>query len=101
MMALTASLAPLENLLALRIGNAFRMLKGIYGNEQSRSQILYIIAHRLRLQKDRVVVDWPGYSQAPERVRAEQRVPVTLAEQLQRKLNVNMSPTPLVRNAAT
>ena len=80
MMALMASLAPLENLLTLRIGNAFRMLKeGIYGNEQSRSQILYIVAHddasgSLRLQKDRVVVDWPDYSQAPERVRAEQRV---------------------------
>ena len=80
MMALMASLAPFENLLTLRIGNAFRMLKeGIYGNEQSRSQILYIIAHddasgHLRLQKDRVVVDWPGYSQSPERVRAEQRV---------------------------
>ncbi len=80
MMALMASLAPLENLLTLRIGNAFRMLKeGIYGNEQSRSQILYIVAHddasgSLRLQKDRVVVDWPDYSQARERVRAEQRV---------------------------
>jgi cholesterol oxidase len=80
MMALMAAIAPLENLLTLRIGNAFRMLKeGIYGNEQSRSQILYIVAHddasgRLRLQKDRVVVDWPGYSNAPERVRAEQKV---------------------------
>ena len=68
MMALMASLGPLENLLTLRIGNAFRMLKeGIYGNEHSRSQILYIVAHddasgRLRLQKDCVVVDWPGYS---------------------------------------
>ena len=45
----------------------------------SRSQILYIVAHddasgRLRLQNDRVVVDWPGYSDAPERVRAEQKV---------------------------
>ena len=38
-----------------------------------------MIAHddasgRLRLQKDRVVVDWPSYSAAPERVRAEQKV---------------------------
>jgi cholesterol oxidase len=80
MMALMASLAPLENLLTLRIGNAFRILReGIYGAEQSRSQILYIVAHddssgRLRLQKDHVVVDWPGYSKAPERVRAEQKV---------------------------
>ena len=80
MMALMASLAPLENLLTLRIGNAFRILReGIYGAEQSRSQILYIVAHddssgRLRLQKDHVVVDWPGYSKAPERVRAERKV---------------------------
>ena len=40
---------------------------------------LYIVAHddasgQLRLQKDRVVVDWPGYSGAPERVKAEQKV---------------------------
>ena len=28
----------------------------------------------MRLQKDRVVVDWPSYSAAPERVRAEQKV---------------------------
>ena len=45
----------------------------------SRSQILYIVAHddasgRLRLQNDHVMVDWPGYSDAPERVRAEQKV---------------------------
>ena len=45
----------------------------------SRSQILYVVAHddasgRLRLQNDHVVVDWPGYSDAPERVRAEQKV---------------------------
>ena len=45
----------------------------------SRSQILYIVAHddasgRLRLQNDHVIVDWPGYSDAPERVRAEQKV---------------------------
>ena len=45
----------------------------------SRSQILYVVAHddasgRLRLQNDHVVVDWPSYSDAPERVRAEQKV---------------------------
>ena len=45
----------------------------------SRSQILYVVAHddasgRLRLQNDHVMVDWPGYSDAPERVRAEQKV---------------------------
>jgi cholesterol oxidase len=53
--------------------------QGIYGDEMSRSQILYIVAHddasgRLRLQNDRAIVDWPGYSSAPERVRAEQKV---------------------------
>ena len=71
MMALMASLAPVENLLKLKIWNALRILKeGIYGDEMSRSQILYIVAHddasgRLRLQNDHVVVDWPGYSEAP------------------------------------
>ena len=80
MLTMMAALAPLENLLKLKIGNAFRLLKeGIYGDELSRSQILYVVAHddasgRLRLQKDHVVVDWPGYSDAPERVRAEQKV---------------------------
>ena len=75
-----AALAPLENLLKLKVWNALRLMRqGIYGDEMSRSQILYIVAHddssgRLRLQKDRVVVDWPGYSAAPERVRAEQKV---------------------------
>src|SRR4029453_8246430 len=29
---------------------------------------------RLRLQNDHVMVDWPGYSDARERVRAEQKV---------------------------
>ena len=80
MMALMASLAPLENLLKLKSGMPSGSLRqGIYGDEMSRSQILYIVAHddasgRLRLQKDHVVVDWPGYSDAPERVRAEQKV---------------------------
>jgi cholesterol oxidase len=80
MMALMAALAPLENLLKLKIWNALRLLKeGIYGDEMTRSQILYVVAHddasgRLRLQNNHVVVDWPGYSEAPARVRAEQKV---------------------------
>ena len=80
MMALMAALAPLDALLQLKVGQAFRLLKqGIYGDGMSRSQILYIVAHddasgRLRLENDHVVVDWPGYSDAPERVRAEQKV---------------------------
>ncbi len=79
-MALMGSLAPLEKLLKLKLRNALRLLKeGNYGDEMSRSLILYIVGHddasgRLRLQNDQVVVDWPGYSDAPERVRAEQKV---------------------------
>jgi cholesterol oxidase len=63
-----------------KLGTSLRLLKqGIYGDEMSRSQIIYIVAHddssgRIRLQNDRAVVDWPGYSNAPERVRAEQKV---------------------------
>ena len=55
------------------------MKEGIYGDELSRAQLLYVVAHddasgRLRLQNDHVMVDWPSYSDAPERVRAEQKV---------------------------
>jgi cholesterol oxidase len=80
MMALMAALAPLENLMKLKLWTSLRLMKqGIYGDEMSRSQIIYIVAHddssgRVRLQNDRAVVDWPGYSAAPERVRAEQKV---------------------------
>ena len=80
MLTMMAALAPLEALLQLKIGNAIRLLKeGIYGDELSRSQLLYVVAHddasgRLRLQNDHVIVDWPGYSDAPERIRAEQKV---------------------------
>ena len=80
MMALMAALAPLENFLKLKIWNALRLLKeGTYGDDMIRSQILYVVAHddasgRLRLHNNHVMVDWPGYSKAPERVRAELRV---------------------------
>jgi cholesterol oxidase len=80
MMAAMAAFAPLESLLKLQVGNALQLLQqGIYGEDMSRSQILYIVAHddasgRLRLQNDRVIVDWPGYSNAPARVRAEEKV---------------------------
>jgi cholesterol oxidase len=80
MMAVMAAFAPLESLLKLQIRNVFRLLKqGIYGDDMSRSQILYVVSHdsangRLRLQNDHVIVDWPDYSYAPERVRAEQKV---------------------------
>jgi cholesterol oxidase len=80
MMTTMAALAPLENLLKLKVWSALRLLKeGIYGDDMSRSQILYVVAHddasgRLRLQNNHVIVDWPGYGDAPERVRAEQKV---------------------------
>jgi len=80
MLTMMAALAPLEQLLQLNVGNAFRLLKqGVFGDMLSRSQILYVVAHddasgRLRLKNNHVMVDWPGYSNAPERVRAEQKV---------------------------
>lgn len=80
MLTVMAALAPLESLAHLHVGEALRLWKqGMYGDELSRSQILYVVAHddasgRLRLQNDHVVVDWPSYSNAPERVRAEQKV---------------------------
>jgi cholesterol oxidase len=80
MLTMMAALAPLKDLLKLNVVRAIRLLKqGIYGDELSRSQILYIVSHddasgRLKLQNDNVFVDWPGYSAAPARVRAEQKV---------------------------
>ena len=84
MLTMMAALAPLKDLLKLNVVRAARLLKqGIYGEELSRSQILYVVAHddasgRLRLQNDHVIVDWPGYSKAPERMRAEQKVKATI-----------------------
>jgi cholesterol oxidase len=80
MLTVMAALAPLRELLQLKVGEGLRLLKqGIYGDQLSRSQILYVVAHddasgRLRLQHDHVIVDWPSYSDAPERVRAEEKV---------------------------
>ncbi len=80
MLTMMAALAPLNDFLQLNVRSAIRLLKeGIYGNEMSRTQLLYVVAHddasgHLRLQNDHVMVDWPGYSNAPERVRAEQKV---------------------------
>jgi len=94
MLTVMAALAPLRELLQLKVGEALRLFKeGIYGDELSRSQILYVVAHddasgRLRLQNDHVVVDWPSYSDAPERVRAEQRVK-TMIESMGGVFNAN------------
>lgn len=80
MLTLMAQLAPLKEMLELKFGSAFRIMRqGIYGDQLSRAQLFYVVAHddasgKLRLQNDRVVVDWPGYSDAPERVRAEAKV---------------------------
>jgi cholesterol oxidase len=80
MLTMMAGLAPLKDLMQLKIGGALQLLtQGIYGERLSRSQLLYVVSHddasgRLRLQKDHVVVDWPGYSAAPERLRAERKV---------------------------
>lgn len=94
MLSVMAALAPLKNLLQLNVGRAHRLLKdGIYGDDMSRTQLLYVVAHddasgRLRLQNDRVIVDWPGYSNAPERVRAEQKVRAMI-ESMGGEFNVN------------
>jgi cholesterol oxidase len=80
MLTMMAALAPLKDFLELKFGGALQLLtQGIYGDRLSRSQILYVVAHddasgRLRLQNDHVVVDWPNYSTAPERLRAERKV---------------------------
>jgi cholesterol oxidase len=94
MLTVMAALAPLRELLQLKVGEALRLLKeGIYGDELSRSQVFYVVAHddasgRLRLQNDHVMVDWPGYSDAPERVRAEQKVKAMI-ERMGGVFNVN------------
>ena len=80
MLTVMATLASLDETFRLNFRKALRLLRqGIYGNELSRSQLLYVVAHddasgRLRLQGDHIVVDWPEYSHAPERVRAEEKV---------------------------
>jgi cholesterol oxidase len=80
MLAMMAACAPLKELLELKAWGALRLLReGIYGDEMSRAQLLYIVGHddasgRLRLQNDHVIVDWPSYSDAPARVRSEQKV---------------------------
>lgn len=80
MLTVMARLAPYKNLLQLNIRPALRMLwEGIYGAKMSRTQLLYVVSQddasgRLLLRDDHVMVDWPGYSGAPERIRAEQKV---------------------------
>lgn len=79
-LAVMAALAPFKELLGFGFGRALRLLRGgIYGDEQSRAQVYYIVGHddaggRLRLHKDKVFVDWPEYSNSPARVAAEKKV---------------------------
>lgn len=80
MLTLMASLAPLKEMLELKIGSAIRLMRqGIYGDQLSRAQLMYVVSHdsasgRLQLKNDTVFVEWPGYSNAPERLKAEQKV---------------------------
>lgn len=80
MLTMMAALAPLKNFLQLNVRRAVRLIRdGVYGDKMSRTQLFYVVAHddasgRLRLQNNQVVVDWPDYSNRPERVRAEKKV---------------------------
>jgi len=80
LLTVMAGLAPLKEMLRLKPKRALRILRnGIYGDELSRSQILYIVGHddatgRLKLHGDHVTADWPEYSSKPERLRSEARV---------------------------
>lgn len=80
MLTVMAALSPLKNLLQMKLGAAMQVIRqGIYGDRLSRTQLLYVVGHddasgRLRLHGDHVMVDWPGYGSAPERLRAEQRL---------------------------
>lgn len=80
MLTTMARLAPLKNMLQLNFRTAVRELRdGIYADDLSRTQLLYVVAYdnaggKLRLKDDRVCVDWPDYSDAPERLKTEHRV---------------------------
>jgi cholesterol oxidase len=80
MLTMMARLAPLKNMLQLNFCKALRELRhGIYAADLSRTQLLYVVAYdnaggELRLKDGRVCVEWPDYSDAPERLKAEQRI---------------------------
>jgi cholesterol oxidase len=80
MLTAMAALAPLADLLEGKVRGAYRLWReGRYGQDLGRTQVIYVVATddaggRIRLHKDRAVVDWPGYSAAPERVRVEAKV---------------------------
>lgn len=80
MLTLMAALSPYKEFLRGKLRRGWRLLRGgPYGEEMSRVQIFYVVGHddasgRLSLHKNRVIVDWPGYSGSAERVRSEQKI---------------------------
>lgn len=80
MLSVMAALAPFKAILGFDFRRAVRLLSGgVYGDEQARTQIYYLVGYdnadgQLRLHKDNVVVDWPEYSKDPARVAAEKKV---------------------------
>ncbi|MBY0226914.1 MAG: GMC family oxidoreductase N-terminal domain-containing protein [Hyphomicrobium sp.] len=94
MLTLMARLAPLKNMLQLDFRRALRELRhGIYAADLSRTQLLYVVAYdnaggQLRLKNDRVCVDWSDYSDAPERLKTEQRVKAVI-ERVSGKFGAN------------
>lgn len=100
MLAMMAGLAPLKNLLQLKLGKALRQFReGVYGADLGRSQLLYVVAHddasgRLHLAKDHVYVDWPGYSGSPERLRAERKV-----KEMIERMGGTFTPNPFIMRA--
>lgn len=80
MLRVMASLAPLRSVLGLEFRRALKQVRGgIYGEENSRTQVYYVVGRdngdgQLRLNKDNVFVDWPGYSSDPTRIAAEKKV---------------------------
>ena len=80
MLRMMAAMSPLDDLLRFKFRSAARLLwQGIDGDELSRTQLLYVVGTddaggRLSLAKDRVVVNWPGYSTSAALVRGEAKV---------------------------
>ncbi len=80
MLTMMARLAPYKEALNLCFDRAWRLIRGgIYGYEQSRDLILYVVAHddasgRLKLHKGNAVVDWPDYSKSAGIVAAQKKV---------------------------
>lgn len=100
MMSVMAHIAPLKALLQLQFSRAWRLIKGgVYGDEQSRTLIFYIVSHddaggTLRLHNNHVYVDWPEFSASPSRVAAEQK-----AREMIKKLGGTFQSNPFALSA--